>query len=71
MPVLFTRLAQSPSKSRKLIRRASWARVSDVSPDGGIKDGCLNLKPSPCIVSVGVERLYEAGPCVKGVAVLA
>ena len=40
--------------------------MSDVSPDGGIKEGCLNLKPSPCrIVSVGVERLHEAGPCVK------
>ena len=39
--------------------------MSDVSPDGGIKEGCLNLKPSPCIASVGVERLHEAGPCVK------
>ena len=39
--------------------------MSDVSPDGSIKEGCLNLKPSPCIASVGVERLHEAGPCVK------
>ena len=40
--------------------------MSDVSPDGGIKEGCLNLKPSPCIESVGVERLHKAGPCVRG-----
>ena len=39
--------------------------MSDVSPDGGIKEGCLNLKPLPCIVGVGVEHLHEAGPCVK------
>ena len=65
VPVLSTRLAQSSSQWRKFIGRASWAGVSDVSPDGGIKEGCLNLKPSPCIVSLGVERLHEAGPCVK------
>ena len=39
--------------------------MSDVSPDGGIKEGCLNLKPRPCIVSVGVEHLHDAGPCDK------